>query len=175
MQNLMRISVFLDRASRSQRYLESKPSFHPALQMARDPENKEVSLRLTKNHSVMALALSERDLFYLFHRVNNAFIHRLELNFSQENLLVLNYLRAKSSDLQCQVKALCVEALRERIDYALVDFLGVLKPQIFEVRIHDMRHTITEAKFDLHEDYATLVAHNALRANVAHLVYKVSK
>ncbi|KAH7714037.1 hypothetical protein AAVH_18610 [Aphelenchoides avenae] len=100
----------------------------------------------------------------LFGRVNNSYIHRLTLSFRPENRLRLYHLRSHANHLQCQVRALRIDATAERIDYGLVDFLGVhLEPQVFE----------TSMTREFREDYAMLFACNALRGNVKHLAYEL--
>lgn len=61
----------------------------------------------------------------LFHRINNAFIHRFMPSFRQDDLPLLYDLRANADDLHCQINALRIKDLEETIHYALIDFMGV--------------------------------------------------
>ncbi|KAH7699308.1 hypothetical protein AAVH_33587, partial [Aphelenchoides avenae] len=108
------------------------------------------------------VAPAEADLETLFRRVNNAFIRRLVIDFLPKDLPLPYYLWANADDLQCQIRALSFRATGERIDYALVDFLGThLKPRICE----------TWSVNELSEDYVMLFTRDALRGNVTHLVF----
>lgn len=101
----------------------------------------------------------------LFRRVKNAFVHRLTVDFRATSLPLLHHLRTNADDLQCQIGALHIAASEEGVDYALVDFLGArLKPRVFE----------TSMDGGGQEDYAMLLAHNALRGNIKHLEYHAS-
>lgn len=112
-----------------------------------------------------AVAAGEEDLEMFFHRVNNAFVHQMALSLRQEDVHHLCNLRAKESDLQCQIRALCIRCLPAEIDYGLVDFLGVsLTPQRYG----------TSMNGELHEDQVMLFAHEALRRSVMHLEYWAS-
>lgn len=108
----------------------------------------------------------ELDVHEVFHRVNDSFIRRLELIFAPEDLVAAFHLQANANDLQCQIEALCVVDSEEEIDYVLVDFLGIhLKPQVYEA----------STAVELFEDCALLFTHNALRGNVKHVIYRVSR
>ncbi|KAH7699168.1 hypothetical protein AAVH_33729, partial [Aphelenchoides avenae] len=112
--------------------------------------------------SIIVARPNNRPLEMLFHRFNNAFVFRLAINFRQMDLPLLHYLRANASDLQCRIRALHIDGAEERIDYDLIGFLGlILKPQVYEVSLRG----------ELHEDYATLFTHKALRDDVKHLVF----
>ncbi|KAH7716288.1 hypothetical protein AAVH_16287 [Aphelenchoides avenae] len=105
----------------------------------------------------------ERNFETLFHRVNNAFIHQLTLNFFRECLRLPYYLLANSTELQCKIRTLQVDALDNDIDYALVDFIGVhLKPQVYEAWVD----------VGTNEEYVMLFARNAVRGNVKYLEYE---
>lgn len=115
---------------------------------------------------LVTLLSDEQGMEMLFIRINNAFIHRLTASFRQENLPLLNYLRGNADKLQCRIRVLHIDGTAERIDDGVVLFLGVhLQPQVYE----------TTVAFELREDYAMLFAHDALRGNIKHLAYKVSK
>ncbi|KAH7712783.1 hypothetical protein AAVH_19857, partial [Aphelenchoides avenae] len=104
----------------------------------------------------------DEDVEVLFHCVNNAFIYRLTLDFRPENLPFFAYLRANANELQCQVGALIIICFEAGIDYALIDFVGVhLKPQVYKMSMAN----------EFREDYAMLIAHNALRGSVTQLDY----
>lgn len=119
-------------------------------------------------HWLDAAAPGEQELELLFHRVNNAFVYRLRLSFCREVLPLPYYLRANADDLQCRLGTLQIAATAVRVDYALVDFLGVkLQP-----RTYDM---YTYTGVSCADEYVTLFAHDALRGSVKHLVYSVSK
>lgn len=76
----------------------------------------------------------EHELETLMHRVNNAFIHRLGFSFMLDDLHLPYYLRANANDLQCRVGVLNIHAEEAKIDYALVDFLGVyLEPHVYKM------------------------------------------
>ncbi|KAH7695961.1 hypothetical protein AAVH_36973, partial [Aphelenchoides avenae] len=108
-------------------------------------------------------ASSEQDLETLFHRVNNAFIRVLSFSFYREDLAPLNYLTAKTGELQCQIRSLRIRASTAGIDYALVDFLGVhLKPQVYHFSTYRPR---------FEEASAMLFVRNSLRHCVVHLEY----
>lgn len=127
------------------------------------------SLQVTKSPSdqrIMLLAPDAADLETLFHRVKNAFIHRLEFNFLQENVHHLHYLRSKADNLHCRIGSLRIQGSAVEIDYDVVDFLGVhLKPQIYAISMLGQ----------LREEYVTLFAHTAMRASVKHLAYEVGE
>lgn len=113
----------------------------------------------------MLAAADEQNREMLFHRINNAFIHRFIPGFRQNDLPFLYYLRANAADLQCQVNALRLTDLEEKIDYALVGFLSEhLQPQTLETLMYR----------DPRDDYAKLLTHGTLRGRLVHLVYEVS-
>lgn len=113
---------------------------------------------------ITMVAPRDEDLEEIFHRVNNAFIARLELNFHEENLRLPYHLRANADVLQCQIGALCIEDTSARIDYALLDFLGFqLKPQSYATSIVG----------ELRQDYVLLFAHDTLSDYVTE--YEVSR
>lgn len=127
--------------------------------------NDEVCVRLVKDQRMMTLASSEHDLDALFYRVNNTFIHRLRLSFSPGNLPFPGYLRASANDLQCRIGILSIHGSVEKIDDALVHFLGAhLKPKVYETWIVGQ----------LREDYTMLFTHDALRGGLTDIVYKVA-
>lgn len=100
-----------------------------------------------------------------FHRVNNAFINRLEFDFFHEYLERLCHALAKADSLQCSIGALLIEASRDvTIDYALIEFLGGLKPHTYETSMVGV----------LREDYVMLFKNDALRDSVSHVQYEVS-
>lgn len=110
----------------------------------------------------------EKELETFFHRVNNDFIRRLSLSFDHVSLPLLQGLRQNASNLQCHVITLHIGDTSEAIDNALVDFVGDhLKPQVYELS--------TDVDTEFSENHAMLFTHDALRGNVAHLVYTVSK
>lgn len=101
----------------------------------------------------------------LSRRVNNAFVHRLRLDFRVANLPLLYHLRANADNLQCQTKVLHVAASEDEIDYALICFLGVhLKPRMYETAMNG----------DARKEYASLPMHEALRGTVTHVEHRVS-
>lgn len=104
------------------------------------------------------------DLEVIVHRVNNAYIHRLEFS-CQENLHRLCHALAEVDNLQCWTGTPRIEVwVNDRFDLALIVFLGLLKPQAYE----------TSMVGELREDYVMLFVHNALRNSVSHLLYEVS-
>ncbi|KAH7703897.1 hypothetical protein AAVH_28927 [Aphelenchoides avenae] len=107
----------------------------------------------------------EQDLEALFHRTNNAFVHRLALSFDEGNSLLLDCLQANTDELQCQVQILATVGVDVEIDIddALVIFVGThLAPQIY--------HT---SMFEFRADYAMLFAHAALRGSIQHLKHEL--
>lgn len=102
--------------------------------------------------------MGEQELQMRLNRVNNAFVRQLTLSFRLEDLALLRYLRANAGNMQCRIGTVRLDGQK-----AAVDFLGVhLKPQICKTGLFEHR-----------EDYAMLIAHNALRGNVKHFVYEV--
>lgn len=109
---------------------------------------------------------NQQDLELLFHGLNNAFVDRLTTCFHREDLSLLHCLRTKANDLQCRIRMLYIEDTLEKVDYALVDFLGLhLRPQICKL----------EMAREVREDYATLLAYGALRDSVTRWEYQVRK
>lgn len=129
--------------------------------------NAHIRLAENEGRRIKVVATTEKRLKMLFHRFNNAFIHRLELSFRPQDLVLPYYLQAKADELQCQVRVLCISDEAARIDYVLIDFLGTrLKPQVYET---------WSSSRGCHEDYVMLFMHKALRGTVKNLVYDVSK
>lgn len=102
----------------------------------------------------------------LFHRINDAFVHELAISFNRHELPRLHYLRENSSDLQCKIRVLTIDAFTggtEGIHDDLFGFLGHhLNPEVYKASL--------EAR---PEEFAMLFTHNAMRG-IKHLEYKVS-
>ncbi|KAH7706805.1 hypothetical protein AAVH_25970 [Aphelenchoides avenae] len=113
---------------------------------------------------IKVAAPGELDLQTLFHRVNNAFVRRLDLSFQREDLLLPFYLRENSSRLQCRIEMLGIAHEEHKpapIDYALVGFLvRHFEPKTYESMMIG----------GLREDYATLFAHNTMRGIGCHAI-----
>lgn len=110
--------------------------------------------------------LGPQNLEMVFRRVDNAFIHRLELTFEPANRALFRSLSANTDELQCHVGTFYPFLAHVQIDYVLVDFLcNLLKPQTYE----------TEMAVERREDYAMLFTRAALRGSIKHLEYKVSQ
>lgn len=115
----------------------------------------------------------DQALGMLCHRLNNAFVRRMTLDFWADSLPVIYSLRANDKDLQCRLGTLHIGAsYGQAIVYTLVDFLGVhLKPQIYEASFGGG----DELSERVDHDYVLLFKHDALRGSVKHLEYEVSK